>query len=258
MENQEKRDIQNSEESKSNIQKATLVLSVAMLVSSLSPREVKAADIYSEPTPLIEPLPFYDHSSSVEENKISARSSTFPPVSYDASIDNNIGIELLEKEKMSFDDSILEIENWEVDKMKLKDVELKEKGYTIQVSSTGAEVYSIPLLQSTFVHRRYNDYRFVKNFSVPEGMVYEILEEREIEGINGEIINIGLISNNYSMQRALVIVNLPKLVPNESGKIRHVGWHIDRVVSPVMPHGDEWHCTLPAIALISLLPHSTN
>lgn len=43
-----------------------------------------------------------------------------------------------------------------------------------------------------------------------------------------------------------------------SEKIRHVGLHIDKGVSPAMPHGDGWHCTLPAIALISLLPQSMN
>lgn len=206
MENQEKREIQCSEESKSNIQKATLVLTAAMLASSLNPKEVKAADVYSEPTPLIESIPSYYHSNSVEDNKIGTPSCTFAPVSYNASVDKNINMDFLEEEKMPFDNSILEIENWEEIGMKLNNVELKEKGYTIQVSSTGAEVYSIPLLQSTFIHRRYNDNRFVRNFSVPEGMVYEILEKREIQGINGETINIGLISNNYSKQQALVIV----------------------------------------------------
>lgn len=206
MENQEKREIQNSEEGKSNIQKATLVLTAAMLASSLNPREVKAADVYSEPTPLIESLPFYGPSSPIDKDKINTPSSTFVPVTYNAPVNKNIGMDLLEEEKMPFDDSILEIENWEERGLKLKNVELKEKGYTVQVSSAGAEVYSIPLLQSTFIHKKYNDYRFVKNFSVPEGMVYEILEKREIQGINGETVNIGLISNNYLNQQALGIV----------------------------------------------------
>jgi len=209
MENQEKKELQSSEESKLNIQKAKLVLAAVLFASTLTPKEVKASYIYQEPTPLIQPLRSYGPYSSVEE-ELNATSLTSAPICYNVFADENIQSEIVEQEKIPLDSSILNIENWEEMEMSVKEVEYKEKDYTVQVSASGAEVYSIPLLQSTFIHKRYNDYRPVRKLSVPEGMTYEISEERELMGRNGETINVGLIANNFQRMEALVIVTKAK------------------------------------------------
>jgi SAM-dependent methyltransferase len=44
-------------------------------------------------------------------------------------------------------------------------------------------------------------------------------------------------------------VNIPKLVPPGSGKIRHDLKHTDRAISPVRPYAAGWHCILRATPL---------
>lgn len=209
MENQNSIENQNQQNSNSNAQKVKLVLAAALFASSLNPKEVKASDVYQEPTPLIQPLRSYGPYRSVEE-ELNSKNPPFAPVCYNVVADENVQLELMEQEQMPLDTSILNIDNWEGIEMNVNNVEYKEKGYTVEVASGGAEVYSIPLLQSTFIHRRYNDYRPVKKFSVPVGMTYEILEERELIGKNGETVTVGLISNNFQKMEGLVIVTEAK------------------------------------------------
>jgi hypothetical protein len=205
MENQERRESQILEESNPNIHKMELGVAVFLFAISLNPKELKAMDIYQESTPLIS-LRSYGPYMFSEDGEINTPPPVSAPFCYQEVVNENINMELMEENEMPFDSSVLGIENWKEMGMSLKNVELEEKGYTIQVSSDEAEVYSIPLLQSTFLYKRYNDKRPLKNFAVSEGMVYEILEKREIEGNNGETVNVGLISNNYLKQQALVIV----------------------------------------------------
>lgn len=206
MENQEGIEPQTVEKSNSNIHKMELGVAAVLFAASLNPREVKPADVYRDPTPLVESLPTYGPFRSSEDEEIITPSSVSAPFCYEEFVNWNNNMELIEQKEMPFNTSVLKIENWKEMGMSLKNVELEEKGYTVKVSSDEAKVYSIPLLQSTFIHKKYNDERPVKNFPVPEGMVYEILEKREIEGENGEIVNVGLISNNYLKHQALVIV----------------------------------------------------
>lgn len=205
MENQNSIENFSQNECKFNVQKAKLVFAAALFAYTLNPKEVKASDIYQEPTPLIQLLRSYGPYRSIED-ELNSTSLTSAPVCYQVVEEQNVQLGQIEQEQMLLDSTILDIENWEEMGMNVQNVEYKEKGYTVEVSSSGAYVYSIPLLQSTFVHRRYNDYSPVEKFAVPEGMIYEILEERKLVGKNGETVRVGLISNNFTRKEGLVIV----------------------------------------------------
>ncbi|HRX44050.1 MAG TPA: hypothetical protein P5059_02275, partial [Candidatus Dojkabacteria bacterium] len=158
----------------SKLNKSELILATALFLVSLNPKNVNAPKIYHEPTPLIEPLKPDRPFRSEEERE--------------------------------FDFSVLNISNWEGYKMKLENVELMEKGYSVKTVADKTDLYSIPLLQSSFIHKKYNDDRPVKKVSVPHSMSYEIIEKRTLLGENEEEVTLGLIANDYKSRQGFVIV----------------------------------------------------
>lgn len=193
------------------VQKAELVVAAALAALSLNPKEVKAAAPHQEPTPLVEPLrrQYYGpYQSKKEARAAEAFNYTAPPACHSTDIWETITPPPIVEEVDSkpFDESVLDISRWNELEMQAENVEIKEKDYTVEVTDESATVIQIPLLQNTFIHRKYNDYRPVKQFSVPQGSIYKIIEERTLVGEDGESVNVGLIENNYAQQSASLLV----------------------------------------------------
>ena len=190
------------------IQKAQLVAAVALAALSLNPKVIKASSPYKEPTPLIQPLEQYGPYRSEVERQEAELSYMEAPACYSINVGDTItaspSIESVESKP--FDESLLDISSWYDREMKFSDMEIKEDGYTVEVKEESANIIQIPLLESTFIHKKYNDYRPVKHYSVPQGFVYQIIEERTLVGSNGESVSVGLISNKFSYQSASLII----------------------------------------------------
>lgn len=188
----------------SSMSKSKLIFAAVLLASTINPKEVKATENYQDPTPIVQPYrTFGPYRSAEEENP--SRFPTYSPLCYSVEVGDNITTQLVEEER-EFDSSIMDISSWETNRMELEDIQIKEKGFVVKTVADKTDLYSIPLLQSTFIHRKYNDQRPLKKISLPKSMNFEILQERTLQGENGESITLGLVSNDYKSQQGFVLV----------------------------------------------------
>jgi len=187
-----------------NFRKARLILAAALVASTTVPKGVKAQESYQDPIPMVEPLRAYGPYPNKEE-MFNNQNPRYSPVCYQLEVGDNISVKL-EEEEREFDKSVLDLSNWQMNKMELESINFKEDGYSVTTIAEETDLYSIPLLQSTFIHKKYNDSRPVKKVSVPPSMSFSILQERTLQGENGESIKLGLISNDFKNQQALVLV----------------------------------------------------
>ncbi|MBP7820103.1 MAG: hypothetical protein KA027_01835, partial [Candidatus Methanofastidiosum sp.] len=125
-----------------NYQKARLILVAALVASTSIPKEVKAQEGYQDPIPMVEPLRAYGPYSS-EEEMLNNQNPIYSPVCYQLEVGDNISVKL-EEEEREFDKSVLDLSNWQMNKMELESINFKEDGYSVTTIAEETDLYSIP------------------------------------------------------------------------------------------------------------------